>query len=179
MRKGRLAGKVGKFATAMEHVKNNECEDSSIAEDSMCAVNSLVKLSQKLNAGTKKILAMKRLTVLYKSVFKPWCKTLDPLHESYHHISALIVNVDESSTRVPTTSYGLVICKTDTKAGFTKEPPRMINSTFVADVAADGYAFPFVILWPSLKLPEELKSLLSPTLEIWANESSWINNVCL
>ncbi|KAH7816321.1 uncharacterized protein MONOS_8992 [Monocercomonoides exilis] len=71
-----------------------------------------------------------------------------------------------------------VSCRTDTKAGFTKEPPRMINSSFVAAVAADGYAFPSIILWPSVNLPDELKCLLSPTLEIWAKGSGWMDNEC-
>ncbi|KAH7832660.1 uncharacterized protein MONOS_3983 [Monocercomonoides exilis] len=56
-------------------------------------------------------------------------------------------------------SKKLAVHAADTKAGFSKEPPRMINSSFVAVVAADGYAFPSIILWPSVNLPEELKSL--------------------
>ncbi|KAH7832230.1 uncharacterized protein MONOS_15744 [Monocercomonoides exilis] len=34
------------------------------------------------------------------------------------------------------------------------------------------------VLKPCAKLPDELKSLLSPTLEIWANGSGWMDNEC-
>ncbi|KAH7822976.1 putative DDE superfamily endonuclease [Monocercomonoides exilis] len=159
-------------------INDNDNEDAPFTEVSMSATYGFVKRHPELKTGTPKNLDINRLAVSCRSVFKPWCKTFDEIHEKFHYNPASIINIDESSTRVPTDSKQLVVHTTDTKAGFTKEPPRMINSTFVAAVAADGYAFPSVILWPSAKLPEELKSLLSPTLEIWANGSGWMDNEC-
>ncbi|KAH7818969.1 uncharacterized protein MONOS_4404 [Monocercomonoides exilis] len=60
-------------------------------------------------------------------------------------------------------------------AGFCKEAQRMDNATLVAAVAADGYSLPCIILWPSVKIPDELKPLLSPTLDIWPNKSGWMD----
>ncbi|KAH7815837.1 uncharacterized protein MONOS_10255 [Monocercomonoides exilis] len=144
----------------------------------MTATYGFVKRHPELKTGTPKNLDINRLAVSCRSVLKPWFKTLDELHEKYHYNPALIINIDESLTRVPTVPKQLVVHTTDTKAGFTQEPPRMINSTFVATVVSDGYAFPSVILWPSFNLPDELKSLLSPTLAIWANGSGWMDYEC-
>ncbi|KAH7826994.1 uncharacterized protein MONOS_15283 [Monocercomonoides exilis] len=163
LRKGRLAGKVGRPATVVgekeqriENVKNdNDDEDAPFTEVSMSAAYSLEKRHPELWMGTPLNLDVYRFSVSCRS---------------------LVVNVDESSTHVPADSKQLVVHTADTKAGLTKERPRMINFSFVAAVAADGYAFPSVILCPSAKLPEELKSLISPTLEIWANGSSWMDN---
>ncbi|KAH7822981.1 putative DDE superfamily endonuclease [Monocercomonoides exilis] len=159
-------------------INHNDDEDAPFSEVSMSATNGFVKRHPELKTGKPKNLDINRLAVSCRSVFKPWYKTLDELHEKFHDNPALMINIDESSTRVPTDSKQLVVHTADEKAGFTKEPQRMINSTFVAAVAADGYAFPSVILWPSVNLPEELKSLLSPTLEIWANGSGWMDNEC-
>ncbi|KAH7822245.1 uncharacterized protein MONOS_16089 [Monocercomonoides exilis] len=158
LKKGRLVGKVGRPAAVMENVFNdNDDEDAPFTEVSMYTAYELVKYHPELKTETPKNLDINRLDVS--------CRIL-------------IINIDESSTSVPSDTKQLVVHTTDTKAGFSKEPPRMINSTFVAAAAADGYAFPSVILWPSAKLPEELKSLLSPTLEIWANGSGWMGNEC-
>ncbi|KAH7825021.1 putative DDE superfamily endonuclease [Monocercomonoides exilis] len=159
-------------------INDNDDEDAQFTEVSMSATYGFVKRHPELMTGTPKNLDINRLAVSCRSVLKPWYKTLDELHEKYHYNPALIINIDESSTRVPTDSKQLVVHTTDTKAGFTKEPPRMINSSFVAAVAADGNTFPSVIMWPRAKPPEELKSLLSPTLEIWANGSGWMDNEC-
>ncbi|KAH7818686.1 uncharacterized protein MONOS_2126 [Monocercomonoides exilis] len=159
LRKRRLVGKIGRPAAVIENVINdNDDEDAPFSEVSMSATYGFVKRHPELMTGTPKNLDINRL--------------------DFHYNPALIINIDESSTSVPTDSKRLVVHTADTKAGFSKEPPRMINSTFVAAVAADGYAFPSVILWPSAKLPEELKSLLSPALEIWANGSGWMDNEC-
>ncbi|KAH7823722.1 uncharacterized protein MONOS_8948 [Monocercomonoides exilis] len=159
-------------------INDNDDEDSPFTEVSMSATYGFVNRHPELKTGTPKNLDINTLAVSCRSVSKPWYKTLDELHEKYHFNPSLKINVDESSTRVPADSKQLVVQTTGTKAGFTKEPPRMINSTFETAAAEDGYAFPSVILRPSVNLPEELKSLLSPTLEIWANESSWMDNVC-
>ncbi|KAH7819726.1 uncharacterized protein MONOS_16493 [Monocercomonoides exilis] len=184
LRKGRLVGKIGRPAAVVgekeqriENVINdNDDEDVSFFEVSMSATYGFIKRHPKLNTGTPKNLDINRLAVSCRSVLKHWFKTLDDLHEKFNCNPALIINIDESSTRVPTDSKRLVVHTADTKAGFSKEPPRMINSSFVAAVAADGYAFPSVILLPNVNLPDVLKSLLSPTLEIWANGSGWMDN---
>ncbi|KAH7821189.1 uncharacterized protein MONOS_13792 [Monocercomonoides exilis] len=139
LRKGRLVGKVGSPAAVVgekeqriENVINdNDDEDAPFTEVSMSAMNGFVKRYPELMTGTPKNLDINRLAVS--------CRTL-------------ILNIDVSSTRVPTDSKQLVVLTADTKAGFSKEPPRMINSTFVAAVAVDGYAFPSVILKPSVNL---------------------------
>ncbi|KAH7819497.1 uncharacterized protein MONOS_6688 [Monocercomonoides exilis] len=138
-------------------INDNDEEDAPFAEVSMSATYGFVKRHPELMTGTPKNMDINRLAVS--------CRTL-------------IINIDESSTRVPTNSKQLIVHTADTKAGFTKEQPRMIYITYVAAVAADGYAFPFIILWSSVNLPEELKSLLSPTLEIWTNGSGWMDNEC-
>ncbi|KAH7825682.1 uncharacterized protein MONOS_4843 [Monocercomonoides exilis] len=146
LRKGRLVGKIGRPAAVVgekeqriENVINdNDDEDAPFTEVSMSATYGFVKRHPELKTGTPKNLDINRLAVS--------CKTF-------------IINIDESSIRVPTDSKQLVVHSTNTKAGFSKEPPRMINSPFVAAVAADGYAFPSVILWPSVNFPEEQNSL--------------------
>ncbi|KAH7820326.1 uncharacterized protein MONOS_2234 [Monocercomonoides exilis] len=163
----------------MENVLNyNNEEDTPFTEVSMSAVHGLVKHHTELKTGTPKNLDINRLDVSCRSVLKPWNKTLDELHEKYHYNSALNINIDESSTRVPTDSKQLVVRTTDTKAGFSKKSPRMMYSTFVAAVVADGFSFPSVILWPSANLQNELKSLLSQTLEIWRKGSGLTDNKC-
>ncbi|KAH7832408.1 uncharacterized protein MONOS_9320 [Monocercomonoides exilis] len=137
LRKGRL----------IEYVLNdNDYEDAPFTEVSTSATNGFVKRHPELKTGTPKNLVINRLAVSCRRVLKPWYETFDELHEKYHFNPALIINIDESSTRVPTDSKQLVVHTADTKAGLTKEPPRMINSTFVATVATDGNAFPSVIL---------------------------------
>ncbi|KAH7817556.1 putative DDE superfamily endonuclease [Monocercomonoides exilis] len=186
LRKGRPVGKVGRHAAVVgeneqkieNFINDNDDEDAPFTAVSMSAAYGLVKRHPELKTGTPKNLDINRLAVSCRSVLKPKYKTLDELHEKYHYNPALIKNIDESSTREPTDTKRLVVHTADTKPGFKKEPRRMINSTFVAAVEADGYAFPSVILWPSVKLPEELKSLLSPMLEIWANGRGWMDNEC-
>ncbi|KAH7824354.1 uncharacterized protein MONOS_15917 [Monocercomonoides exilis] len=144
----------------MENVINyNDDEDAQFTEVSMSATYGFVKRHPEWMTGTPKNLDINRLAVSCRSVLKPWYKTLDEPHKKYHYNPAFIISIDESSTCVPTDSKQLVAHTTDTKAGFTKEPPRMINSAFVAAVAADGYAFHTIILWPSGNLPDELKRL--------------------
>ncbi|KAH7820412.1 uncharacterized protein MONOS_9431 [Monocercomonoides exilis] len=83
--------------------------------------------------------------------------------------------MDESSLRVSTNSRLSVVHPKNENPGFRKEPPKMTNSTFVSAVAADGFALPSVILWPGKSLPDEMKQLLSQTLDIWSNESGWMD----
>ncbi|KAH7824637.1 uncharacterized protein MONOS_3336 [Monocercomonoides exilis] len=57
---------------------------------------------------------------------------------------------------------------------FPKEPPKIANTTLVAAVAADGFALPSVILWPSKSFHDEMKPLLSQTLDICPYGSGWM-----
>ncbi|KAH7820258.1 putative DDE superfamily endonuclease [Monocercomonoides exilis] len=60
--------------------------------------------------------------------------------------------------------------------GFSNTPINMPNSTLVVAVAADGYSLPSLVLWPSKKLPQEMKVLLSPQLHIWADNDGWMTD---
>ncbi|KAH7815316.1 uncharacterized protein MONOS_4500 [Monocercomonoides exilis] len=186
LRKGRLVGKVGRPAAAvgekeqrMENVFNdNDDEDAPFTEVSMLTAYGLVKRHQELRTGALKNLDINRLAVSCRTVLKHWFKALADLYEKFHCNPALVVNVDKFSTRVPIDSKKIVVHSNDAKEDFSSETPRMINSSFVIVVATDGYAFPFIILWPIVNLPEDLKSLLSPTLEILANKNGWKDNEC-
>ncbi|KAH7818655.1 uncharacterized protein MONOS_2352 [Monocercomonoides exilis] len=74
--------------------------------------------------------------------------------------------MDELSQRVPTNLKLSVVHPENENPVFRKEPPKTTNTTLVAAVAADGFALPSVILWPSKSLPDEIKPLLSQTLDI-------------
>ncbi|KAH7832352.1 uncharacterized protein MONOS_6029 [Monocercomonoides exilis] len=82
--------------------------------------------------------------------------------------------MDESSLRVPTNSKLSVVHQKNKSPGLRKEPTKIANSSLVAAVAADGFALPSVILWPRKSLPDEMKPLLSQTLDIWPNGSGWM-----
>ncbi|KAH7821199.1 uncharacterized protein MONOS_8186 [Monocercomonoides exilis] len=105
-------------------INDNDDEDAPFSEVSMSATYGFVKRHPELMTGTPKNLDINRLAVSCRSVLKPWYKTLDELHEKYHYNPALIINIDESSTRVPTDSKQLVVLTADTKAGFAKETTR-------------------------------------------------------
>ncbi|KAH7815741.1 uncharacterized protein MONOS_12844 [Monocercomonoides exilis] len=106
---------------------------------------------------------------------KPWYQIVKGLHEKNHCKLSLIFNVDESSLRVPSSASVEVIHSSGQICGYCKEAQRMDNATLDAAVAADGYSLPCIILWPSVKQPDELKHLLSPTLDIWPNKSGWMD----
>ncbi|KAH7830560.1 uncharacterized protein MONOS_1522 [Monocercomonoides exilis] len=161
LRKGMLVGKVGRPAAGVGekeqrvldiiHIEaktgtffdENEDEYAPFTEVSMYTTYGLVKHHPELMTGALKNLDINRLAVSCRSVLKPKSKTIDELHEKYSFNPAFIISIDESSTCVLTDSKQLVVHTADTKAA----------------VAADGYAFPSVIMWPSAKLPEELKRL--------------------
>ncbi|KAH7824467.1 uncharacterized protein MONOS_8195 [Monocercomonoides exilis] len=82
----------------------------------MSATYGFVKLHPELKTGTPKNLDINRLVVSCRSVLKPWYITLDELHEKFHYNPALMINVDESSTRFPADSKQLVVHTADTKA---------------------------------------------------------------
>ncbi|KAH7825147.1 uncharacterized protein MONOS_1478 [Monocercomonoides exilis] len=77
--------------------------------------------------------------------------------------------------RVPSTANIEVIHPSGQSAVYCKEAQRTNNATLVAAVVVDGYSLPCIILWPSVKQPDELKPLLSPTLDIWPNKSGWMD----
>ncbi|KAH7830532.1 uncharacterized protein MONOS_4290 [Monocercomonoides exilis] len=79
--------------------------------------------------------------------------------------------MDESSLRVPSNSKLSVVHPENENPGFRKDQPKITNSPLVAVVAADGFALPSVILWPSKSLPDEMKPLPSQILDIWPNRS--------
>ncbi|KAH7820438.1 uncharacterized protein MONOS_11051 [Monocercomonoides exilis] len=110
------------FVFQIENVLNdNDDEDSPFTEVSMSATYGFVKRHPELKTGTPKNLDINRLAIPCRSAFKPWYQTLDELHEKFHNNPALMINVDESSTRVPTDSKQLVVVHSaDTKAGFLR-----------------------------------------------------------
>ncbi|KAH7817583.1 uncharacterized protein MONOS_11074 [Monocercomonoides exilis] len=67
-----------------------------------------------------------------------------------------------------------VSCQSVQQPWISQRTTKMANSTLVATVVADGFALPSVILWPSKSLPDEMKPLLSQTLDIWPNGSDWM-----
>ncbi|KAH7821288.1 uncharacterized protein MONOS_11603 [Monocercomonoides exilis] len=160
----------------MENVSNDTKEENEPhISVSNAAAYGFLKLHPELTKSKPKSLDINRLAVSCKSVMKPWYNMITDLHEKNHHTPSLIFNVDESSLRVPSGANIEVIHPTGQSAGFCKEAQRMDNATLVAAVAADGYSLPCIILWPSVKQPDELKPLLSPTLDIWPNKSGWMD----
>ncbi|KAH7816391.1 putative DDE superfamily endonuclease [Monocercomonoides exilis] len=81
-----------------------------------------------------------------------------------------------SSLRVPDSSNRNIVHPANAKPGFAKSAARMENSTLIAAVAVDGQSLPSVILWPSPKLPDDLKPLQSSNLEIWPDKCRWMES---
>ncbi|KAH7829157.1 uncharacterized protein MONOS_11163 [Monocercomonoides exilis] len=148
--------------------------------DSVCGSSLTMKKTSELRhpdlkKSKTKSLDINRLAVSCKSVMKPWHQMVTESHEKNHYTPSLIFNVDESSLRIPSSARISVIHPSNQSAGYSKEAQRMDNATFAAAVAVDGYSLPCIILWPSVKQPDELKPLLSPTLDIWPNKSGWMD----
>ncbi|KAH7822413.1 uncharacterized protein MONOS_12578 [Monocercomonoides exilis] len=80
--------------------------------------------------------------------------------------SMISVSCQQSSLRVPGSSNRNVVHPANTKPGYAKSAARMANSPLIVVVPADGQSLPSVILYPSLKLPDELKPLQSSNVEI-------------
>ncbi|KAH7820844.1 uncharacterized protein MONOS_5658 [Monocercomonoides exilis] len=166
---------IRKVRELMENVINDtDDEDAPYVNVSMATAYQFVKRHPELKRSSPKNVDVNRLAVSCQSVLQPWYSLLDGLHEKNEYCKELIFNMDESSLRVPTNSKLSVVHPKNENPGFRKEPPKMANSTLVAAVAADGFALPSVILWPSKSLPDEMKPLLSQTLDIWPNGSGWM-----
>ncbi|KAH7828516.1 putative DDE superfamily endonuclease [Monocercomonoides exilis] len=52
----------------------------------------------------------------------------------------------------------------------------MPNATLCAAAAADGYSLKSIVLWPSKKIPAELRVMLSSTINIWEDNDGWMTD---
>ncbi|KAH7828123.1 putative DDE superfamily endonuclease [Monocercomonoides exilis] len=183
-RQGRLVPKIGRPAVVIgvkeqiiENIVNDQKpENTPDVKVSAPVAYDYIKRHLELNASKQKIVVVNRLAVSCQQVLKPWHDILNGLHQNNSYNNALIFNVDESSLRVPDSSNRNVVHPAKAKPGFAKSAARMANSTLIAAVAADGQSLPSVILWPSLKLPDDLKPLQSTNLEIWPNKCGWMES---
>ncbi|KAH7816515.1 uncharacterized protein MONOS_10986 [Monocercomonoides exilis] len=139
------------------------------------AASDFLKRHPELRKSKPKSFDINRQAMSCESVMKPWYQMVTGFHEKNHYTPSLIFNVDESSLRVPSAASIEVIHQSNKCALYCKEAQRMNNATLVAAVAAEDYSLPCIILWPSEKQQDELKPLLSPTLDIWPNKSGWMD----
>ncbi|KAH7832428.1 putative DDE superfamily endonuclease [Monocercomonoides exilis] len=168
---------IKKIRELIENVVNDlKPENTPDVKVSASVAYDFIKRHPELKTSKPKIVDANRLAVSCQQVLKPWYDMLNGLHQNNSYNNALIFNVDESSLRVPDSSNRNVVHPANTKPGYAKSAARMANSTLIAAVAADGQSLPSVILWPSLKLPDDLKPLQSTNLEIWPNKSGWIES---
>ncbi|KAH7824785.1 uncharacterized protein MONOS_7203 [Monocercomonoides exilis] len=87
----------------------------------------------------------------------------------------LILNIDESSLRIPTSTRGVIVHPTNEQAGFKKTAERMPNASLVAGIAADGFSLPSIVLLQNASLPKELTTLLTQSIDIWPNTNGWMD----
>ncbi|KAH7826025.1 putative DDE superfamily endonuclease [Monocercomonoides exilis] len=106
----------------------------------------------------------------------PFYELLQHLHNTYKYSSSLIFNTDESSLRLSDTTKKLVVHPSDSPAGFNKTPMNMPNATLCVAAAADGYSLKSVVLWPSKKIPAELRVMVSSSINIWEDNDGWMTD---
>ncbi|KAH7828234.1 uncharacterized protein MONOS_5801 [Monocercomonoides exilis] len=133
----------------VQMVNNGAVQNAQDVKVSSSVAYDFIKRHPELKTSKPKIVDANRLAVSCQQVLKPW---------------------------VPYSSNRNVVHPANTKPGFAKSAARMANSTLIAAVAADGQSLPSVILWPSLKLPDDLKPLQSSNLENWLNKCGWMES---
>ncbi|KAH7815542.1 uncharacterized protein MONOS_7159 [Monocercomonoides exilis] len=106
---------------------------------SATVAHNFIKKHTELKTSTPKIVDSNKLAVSCQHVLKSW---------------------------VPDSSNRNVVHPANAKSGFAKSAARMANYTLIAAVVADGQSLPSVILWPSLKLSDDLKPLQKYALTI-------------
>ena len=106
----------------------------------------------------------------------PFFNLLETLHEKHKYPPSLIFNCDETSLRLSDDCREMVVHPSDLPSGFSLTPTRMPNSTFVMAVAGDGFSFKSIILWPSVRLPPELRPLISAQIDVWVGNNGWMTN---
>ncbi|KAH7819786.1 uncharacterized protein MONOS_10213 [Monocercomonoides exilis] len=135
---------IKKMRELIENVVNDlKPENTPDVKVSASVAYNFIKRHPELKTSKPKIVDANRLAVSCQQVLKPW---------------------------VPDSSNRKVVHPANTKPGYAKSAARMANSTLIAAVAADGQSLPSVILWPSLKFPDDLNPLQSSNLEIWQNK---------
>ncbi|KAH7822454.1 uncharacterized protein MONOS_15895 [Monocercomonoides exilis] len=135
-----------------------------------------IKRYPELKTSKPKIVEASMLSVSRQQVLKPLYDMFYGFHQTNNFNNALIYNVDESTLRVSNSSNRNVVHPDYTKQNFEKSAGRMANSMLIVEVAVDGQSLPFVILWSSLKLFDDLKLLQSSNLEIWPNKCGWMES---
>ncbi|KAH7832486.1 putative DDE superfamily endonuclease [Monocercomonoides exilis] len=156
-------------------IRGGEEEDQEV-KISKSTPYSFVKRNPDLKTSIPHNVDIQRLSVSNKQSLQPFFSLLQSLHDSHKYSPSLIFNTDESSLRLSDTTKQLAVHPSDVPVGFSKTPINMPNSTLVVAVAADGYSLPSLVLWPSKKLPQEMKVLLSPQLHAWADNDGWMTD---
>ncbi|KAH7822384.1 uncharacterized protein MONOS_14404 [Monocercomonoides exilis] len=137
---------------------------------------SFVKRNPDLKTSIPHNVDIQRLSVSNKQSLQPFFSLLRSLHDTHKYSTSLIFNTNESSFRLSNSTKNPVIHPSDVPVRFSKTPSNMPNSTLVVAVAADGYSLPSLVLWPSKKLPQEMKVLLSPQLHARADNDGWMTD---
>ncbi|KAH7829103.1 putative DDE superfamily endonuclease [Monocercomonoides exilis] len=88
----------------------------------------------------------------------------------------MIFNTDESCLRLSDTTKKLVEHPSDSPAGFNRTHTNMPNATLCVAAAADGCSLKSIVLWPSKKIPSELRVMLSSTINIWEDNDGWMTD---
>ncbi|KAH7822866.1 uncharacterized protein MONOS_1403 [Monocercomonoides exilis] len=164
----------------MENIINDSEEEGEKEENkkktvTLKTVYAFIQRHPELKSSLTKQVDINRLAASCQKILKPWYTELQSLHDENKFPEELIFNVDESSLRIPTSTRGVVVHPSDEQAGFKKTAERMPNATLVAGIAADGFSLPSVVLWPSVTLPKELTTLLTPSPDIWPYTNGWID----
>ncbi|KAH7828496.1 uncharacterized protein MONOS_7696 [Monocercomonoides exilis] len=146
--------------------KNLFEEEKEEVEISKSSPYSFIKRNPHLKVSLPRNVDIQRLAVSNKQTLQPFYELLQHLHNTHKYSSSLIFNTDESSLRLSDSTKKLVVHPYDSPAGFNKTPMNMPNATLCAAAAADGYSLKSIVLWPSKKIPAELRVMLSSTINI-------------
>ncbi|KAH7818325.1 uncharacterized protein MONOS_13088 [Monocercomonoides exilis] len=136
VRQGRLVSKIGRPAveigekeqTVLDETKIESLSGASLTIKKMrelpdvkisaSVAYDFIKRHPELKTSKPKIVDENRLLVSCQQVSKPWDDILNGFHRTKNNINALIFNVDESSLRVPDSSYRNVVHLSNSKSSF-------------------------------------------------------------
>ncbi|KAH7830906.1 uncharacterized protein MONOS_7237 [Monocercomonoides exilis] len=156
--------------------KNLFEEEKEEVEISKSSPYSFIKKNPHFKVSLPHNVDIQRLTVSNKQILQPFLEHLQNLHSNNKYSSSLIFNTDESSLRLSDTTKKLVVHPSDSPAGFNKTPMNMPNATLCVAASADGYSLKSIVLWPSKKIPAELRVMLSSTINIWEDNDGWMTD---
>ncbi|KAH7819390.1 putative DDE superfamily endonuclease [Monocercomonoides exilis] len=151
-------------------------EEKEEVEISKSSPYSFIKRNPQLKVSLSINVDIQQLSVSNKQTLQRFYNLLQNLHDTNNCSTSLIFNTDESSLRLSDSAKKLVVHPSDTPAGFNKTPMNMPNATLCITAAADGFSLKSIVLWPSKKIPAELRVMLSSSINIWEDNDGWMTD---